>query len=66
MEDLRRSDDFVLSQDGAQSFTRALDEDTCLRLKDSIAAAELPRRRRVLQVDYSADLLPGCLVWRRV
>lgn len=29
-------------------------------------AADLPRRRRVLQVDYSADAAPGPLVWRRV
>ena len=28
------------------------------------SAADLPRRRRVLQVDYSADALPGPLAWR--
>lgn len=29
-------------------------------------AADLPRRRRVLQVDYSADAAPGPLAWRGV
>ena len=29
-------------------------------------AADLPRRRRVLQVDYSADAAPGPLTWRGV
>lgn len=29
-------------------------------------AADPPRRRRVLQVDYSADVLPGPLAWRGV
>ena len=27
-------------------------------------AADAPRRRRVLQVDYSADAAPGTLTWR--
>ena len=29
-------------------------------------AADLPRRRRVVQVDYSADAAPGPLTWRGV
>ena len=29
-------------------------------------AADPPRRRRVLQVDYSADAVPGPLAWRGV
>ena len=29
-------------------------------------AADMPRRRRVLQVDYSADAAPGPLTWRGV
>ena len=33
------------------------------RILHASNAAETPRRRRVLQIDYSADDLPGGLQW---
>ena len=60
---------------GIETVVSALGERVCLAERGDVwlyatsivhasLAAAPPRRRRMLQVDYSADVTPGALTWR--